>query len=126
MKNNLKELREEIDYTKINYTRGWFQNKENQAHTIQDIELFGRKDCKNIIQIGDNFLIDLYPVYGNGKNRQGTGVEIWEVTNTKRKHYHKERGQWFNFIAIRKITTGKQFGYPNGYWKIVKEKQNEK
>ena len=29
--------------------------------------------------------------------------------------------QWFNFDAIRKITTGKQFGYPNGYWKIPEE-----
>ena len=98
------------DYTKIEYTREWFMNEENQAHTIQDVELFGNKDCKNIIQIGDNFLLDLIPINDD--------VEIWEVTNTKSKHYCKERGQWFNFIPIRKITTGKQFGYPNGYWKV--------
>jgi len=107
-----------MDYTKIKYTREWFQDKENQAHTIQDIELFNDKKCKNIIQIGDNFLLDLIPVQGNGKNRSPTDVEIWEVTNTEKKHYCKERKQWFNFIPIRKITTGKQFGYPNGYWKL--------
>ncbi len=106
-----------VDYTKIKYTRGWFDNPENQAHTVQDDNLFG-KTSKNQIKIGDHFLIDLIPVYGNGKNRQGTDVEIWEVTNTKRKQYCKERRQWFNFIPIRKITTGKQFGYPNGYWKV--------
>jgi hypothetical protein len=104
----------EIDYTKINYTREWFDNPENQAHTIQDIEFFKDgiydRNCKNIIQIGDNFLLDLIPIEDD--------VEIWEVTNTKSKHYCKERGNWFNFIPIRKITTGKQFGYPNGYWKI--------
>lgn len=107
-----------IDYTKIKYTRQWFQDKENQAHTIQDIKTFGREDYPNIIQIGEHFLLDLYPVYGNGENRQGTDVEIWEVENTEKKHFHKRRGQWFHFKAIRKITTGKQFDYPNGYWKI--------
>ena len=112
------------DYTKINYTREWFDNPENKAHTIQDVELFNDKECENIIQIGEHFLLDLYPIYGNGESREGTDVEIWEVENTKKKHYHKIRGQWFNFKAIRKITTGKQFGYPNGYWKVCdKEKK---
>lgn len=37
------------------------------------------------------------------------------------KNYCKERGQWFNFRQIRKITTGRQFGYPNGYWRVPKE-----
>ncbi len=116
-----------IDYLKIKYTREWFMNKENQAHTIQDISHFGRDDCNNIIQIGEHFLLDLSPVYGNGENRQGTDVEIWEVENTKKKFYHKVRKQWFNFSPIRKITTGKQFGYPNGYWKVPEKcvKQNQ-
>lgn len=117
-------MKKQIDYTKIEYTREWFQDKENQAHTIQDIELFHTQDCKNIIQIGEHFLLDLYPVYGNGKNRAGTDVEIWEVENTKRKIKDKIRGQSFNFKPIRKITTGKQFGYPNGYWKINSNSQN--
>ena len=106
------------------FTREWFLDKNNQVHTIQDTELFGRTDDCKIIQIGDNFLLDLIPVNGNGKNRDPTDVEIWEVANTKRKHYCKERGQWFNFIPIRKITTGKQFGYPNGYWRVPKEFAN--
>ena len=101
-----------------------FDNPENQAHTIQDVELFG-KEAKNIIgnliNIGDHFLLDLIPVYGNGENRASTDVEIWEVVNTKSKHYCKERKQWFNFQMLRKITTGKQFGYPNGYWKVKGE-----
>ena len=105
---------EMIDYTKINYTREWFMDKDNQAHTIQDVTLFNNKNCENIIQIGDNFLLDLIPIDND--------VEIWEVTNTKKKHYCKERRQWFNFIPIRKITTGKQFGYPNGYWKVKENK----
>ena len=103
---------------KFEFTRDWFMNKDNQVHTIQDVELFNDKDCKNIIQIGDHFLLDLIPIYENGEDRSSTDVEIWEVTNTKSKHYCKERGQWFNFEAVRKVTTGKQFGYPNGYWKV--------
>ncbi len=114
-----------IDYTKIEYTREWFDDSENKAHTIQDINSFGRGDCKNIIEIGDNFLLDLYLVYENGEDRSSTDVEIWEVENTKSKHYHKRRGQWFNFKAIRKITTGKQFGYPNGYWKVNDAKRRK-
>jgi len=106
----------ESDYTKIEYTRKWF--KSNQAHTIQDVEFFKIKNYKNIIQIGDHFLLDLIPVYENGKNRALTDVEIWEVMNTKSKHYCKERKLWFTFLMIKKITTGKQFGYPNGYWKL--------
>jgi hypothetical protein len=115
MTNNTEQniLKEKIDYTKIEYTREWFQNPDNQAHTIQDVELFykeGMNIIENLINIGDNFLLDLIPIDGD--------VEIWEVTNTKGKYYCKERHQWFNFIPIRKITTGKQFGYPNGYWKV--------
>lgn len=106
-----------IDYTKILYTREWFDNKENQAHTIQDDKLF-EKTSVNQIKIGEHFLLDLIPVYENGKNRSATDVEIWEVENTEKKYYCKERKQWFNFKMIKKITTGKQFGYPNGYWKV--------
>jgi hypothetical protein len=95
------------------FTREWFMDKDNQVHTIQDVELFNDKECKNIIQIGEHFLLDLIPIDND--------VEIWEVTNTRSKHYCKERGQWFNFEKIRKVTTGKQFGYPNGYWKVPKE-----
>ena len=113
------------DYTKIKYTREWFDNPENKAHTIQDTELFGRKDDENIIQIGEHFLLDLNPIYGNGENRQGTDVEIWEVENTRKKYYNKIRGQWFSFKAIQKITTGKQFGYPNGYWKIKETQMHQ-
>jgi hypothetical protein len=101
-----------IDYKKINYTRKWFMDKDNQAHTIQDDLIFSHTS-ENQIKIGDNFILDLIPIDND--------VEIWEVTNTKIKHYCKERHQWFNFIPIRRITTGKQFGYPNGYWR-VKEK----
>lgn len=111
------------DYTQINYTRDWFQSKENQAHTIFDINLFNIKKCENIIQIGEHFLLDLYPVYGNGENRQATDVEIWEVELIEKEHYDKIRKDKFNFIPIRKITTGKQFGYPNGYWKEIKGEQ---
>ena len=88
------------------YTREWFENNN-----------INEEDLK----VGDHFLLDLYPVYGNGKNRGLTDVEIWEVEVTKQKIYHKQRKQWFNFKAIRKVTTGKQFSYPNGYWR-VKEK----
>ncbi len=88
--------------------REYFDNKENQLHD---------RDLK----VGDHFILDLYPVYDNGPNRDGTDVEIWEVVVTKKKIYHKRRRQWFNFEAIKKITTGKQFGYPNGYWKVPKE-----
>lgn len=112
------------DYMKIKYSRKWFE--ENQAHTIQDVKLFGMVvKGRSIIQIGDHFLLDLIPIYNNGRNRESTDVEIWEVVNSKKKHYCKERKQWFNFEMLRKITTGKQFGYPNGYWKI-KEIEGEK
>jgi hypothetical protein len=106
------------DYMKIEYTREWFDNKDNKAHTIQDCKEFNVKDCENTIQIGDHFILDLISYYGNGENRSPTDVEIWEVENTEKKHYCKERGCWFNFKMIRKITTGKKFGYPNGYWKV--------
>ncbi len=85
------------------YNREWFDNNH-----IHDIDL----------KIGDHFLLDLYPVYENGENRDSTDVEIWEVEVTKKKIYHKRRRQWFNFKAIRKVTTGKQFSYPNGYWRV--------
>jgi len=94
------------------FTREWFMDKDNQVHTIQDVELFNDKDCKNIIQIGEHFLVDLIPIEND--------VEIWEVENTKKKYYVKNRGM-LPLKPIRKITTGKQFGYPNGYWKIEKE-----
>jgi hypothetical protein len=100
------------DYAKIEYTREWFDNPENQAHTIQDIEEFNIEKFGNIIEIGDHFLLDLIPIDND--------VEIWEVVNTKKKHYCSKRNSWFNFMMIRKITTGKQFGYPNGYWRVKK------
>ena len=92
----------------MKFTREWFQDHWNQT-------------TEKELKVGDHFMLDLYPVYGNGENRQGTDVEIWEVCVTKKKSYHKRRKQWFNFDAVRKITTGKQFGYPNGYWKIPEE-----
>lgn len=100
----------ETDYTKIDYTFEWFRNPENQAHTIQDILDFKIHDCRNIIHIGDHFLLDLYPT--------DYDVEIWEVENTKKKRYDKMRKGWFNFKPIRKITMGKQFKFPNGYWRV--------
>jgi len=106
-----------IDYTKIEYTREWFQNPENQAHTIQDVKLFKTKDCKNIILIGEHFLVDLIPVYGNGAGRSPTDVEIWEVSNSEKLYSINGRDK-LPLLPIRKITTGKQFGYPNGYWKV--------
>lgn len=86
-------------------TRAYFDDSTNK---INESEL----------KIGDHFILDLYPVYGNGINRESTDVEIWEVIVTKKKVYHKLRRQWFNFEAIKLITTGKQFGYPNGYWRV--------
>ena len=87
-------------------------NKDNQAHTIQDNIFFHGKSKPetNQIEIGEHFLLDLIPIDND--------VEIWEVENTKQTHYVKERRQWLPLKPIRKITTGKQFGYPNGYWKI--------
>ena len=99
------------------FTKEWFQDKKNQVHTIQDNKLFGRTDDCNEIKIGEHFLVDLIPVYGNGKGRDMTDVEIWEVENTEKKHNVPNRGK-LNIKPIRKITTGKQFGYPNGYWKV--------
>jgi len=104
------------------FTREWFLDKNNQVHTIQDTIFFGKpENTKDIIHIGEHFLLDLQGVYGNGKNRDSTDVEIWEVENTKKKYYCKGRGQWFNFKMIRKVTTGNQFGCPNGYWKVPEE-----
>jgi hypothetical protein len=70
------------------------------------------KPYDNEIKVDDYFLIDLY------YNHELNDSEIWEVRNTKKKIYDKRRKQWFNFKPIRKITTGKQFGFPNGYWKV--------
>jgi hypothetical protein len=103
----------EIDYSKIKYTREWF--KEHQAHTIFDIERFKRESCDNIIHIGDRFLLDLY----GDKNDS----EIWEVQLVKNKTYNKRRRTYFQFIPVRMIITGKQFGFPNGYWKQKKVKE---
>jgi hypothetical protein len=111
----ISDLRKEmiVDYAKIEYTREWFDNKDNQAHTIQDRMIFHPdKPYENEIVVDDYFLIDLY------YNDELDDSEIWEVRSTKEKIYDKIRRQWFNFKPIRKITTGKQFGYPNGYWKV--------
>ncbi len=102
------------------FTREWFQDKKNQVHTIQDNKSFGRTDECNEIPIGGHFLVDLIPVFDNGENRSSTDVEIWEVENTEKKHSIPHRRK-LNLKPIRKITTGKQFGYPNGYWKIPNE-----
>ena len=96
----------------MNLTREYFDNPLHQIH---------ERDLK----VGDHFILDLYPVYGNRENRSGTDVEIWEVEVTKKKIFHKRRHQWFNFKAIRLITNGKQFGYPNGYWKVPEEDLEE-
>ena len=102
----------------MKFTRDWFQDKKNQVSTIQDVKLFNLDENKeNVIEIGGHFLVDLIPVYDNGSGRDSTDVEIWEVENTGKKHNVKGRGI-LNLKPIRKITTGKQFGYPNGYWKI--------
>ena len=42
--------------TEFKFTRDWFQDKKNQTT---------EKDLK----VGNHFLLDLYPVYGNGENR---------------------------------------------------------
>lgn len=102
------------------FTREWFLDKKNQVHTIQDNKLFGRTDDCDEIPIGGHFLVDLIPVYGNGESRDSTDVEIWEVENTGKKHKVKNRGV-IDLKPIRKITTGKQFCYPNGYWRVPKE-----
>jgi hypothetical protein len=120
IKNNqpLVNISQEVrrDYTQIEYSKEWFD--KNQAHTIQDILYFKKNSCDNIIHIGEHFLLDLYPIYCNGTNRSATDVEIWEVENIEGKYYDKIRRDCFNYKPIRKITTGKQFNYPNGYWKI--------
>jgi hypothetical protein len=94
------------------FTREWFMDKKNQVHTNQDNKFFGRTDDSEEIPIGGHFLLDLIPVEND--------VEIWEVENTVKKHMVKGRGK-LDVRPIRKITTGKQFGYPNGYWKIPYE-----
>lgn len=95
-------------------TREWFQDKENQVHTRQDIDLFNDREYpkENIIEIGEHFLVDLIPI-----DDKCSDVEIWEVENTLEKHNVKRRGK-LSMRPIRKITTGKQFGFPNGYWKV--------
>lgn len=96
------------------FTREWFQDKQNQVHTRQDIDLFNDREYpkENIIEIGEHFLVDLIPV-----DDKCSDVEIWEVENTKKKHSVLRRGKLL-LKPIRKITTGKQFGFPNGYWKV--------
>ncbi len=110
--------------TEFKFTREWFNDKKNQVHTEQDNKLFGRTDDCKEIKIGEHFLVDLYPIYENGENRSPTDVEIWEVENIKIPIFHKIRGCKLPLKAIRKVTTGKQFGYPNGYWRVpwLKEK----
>ena len=96
------------------FTREWFQDKKNQVHTIQDINLFNDREypTENIIQIGEHFLVDLIPI-----NDSCSDVEIWEVENTKKKYNILRRGK-LPLKPIRKITTGKKFGFPNGYWRV--------
>ena len=121
---SLKDLKIELENKekKFKFTREWFLNEDNQVHTVQDSLFFHQGEpYKNQVEIGDHFLIDLIPVYSNGEGRSPTDVEIWEVENTKKKHYCKERHQWFNFKMIKKVTTGKQFRFPNGYWKVPEE-----
>jgi len=108
-----------IDYLEINYTREWFDN--NQAHTIWDVIKFKIDKCNNIIHEGDHFLLDLYSI-----DEKVSDVEIWEVELTKQTYYDKKRKQWFPFKPIRKIITGKQFGFPNGYWKLKECKDADK
>jgi len=104
------------------FTREWFQDKKNQVHTRQDIDLFNDREYpkENIIEIGEHFLVDLIPV-----DDKCSDVEIWEVENTKKKHGVLRRGK-LPLKPIRKITTGKQFGFPNGYWRVpeTKDQQN--
>ena len=97
---------------KFKFTREWFLDKKNQVHTVQDNKLFGRTDDCEAIPIGGHFLVDLIPCDND--------VEIWEVENTDKKHNIKNRGK-VKLKPIRKITTGKQFGFPNGYWRVPKE-----
>lgn len=99
--------------SEFEFTREWFMNEDNQVHTIQDRMIFHPKEpYKNEIGIGEHFLVDLIP--------KGDDVEIWEVENTTKEYYIEGRGK-LQLKPIRKITTGKQFGYPNGYWKVPKE-----
>jgi len=97
----------------MEFTRAWFLNEDNQVHTIQDRMLFHPNEpYKNEIAIGGHFLVDLIP--------NGDDVEIWEVENTNKYYNVKGRGK-LQLKPIRKITTGKQFGFPNGYWKVPEE-----
>ena len=99
------------------FTREWFLDKKNQVHTEQDIQRFGKRDGCNEIKIGEHFLVDLIPV-----DNECSDIEIWEVENTKKKYYVRGRGK-LPVRPIRKITTGKQFGYPNGYWRVPKKNE---
>ena len=108
---------------KFKFTREWFLDKTNQVHTIQDNKLFGRTDNCSEILIGEHFLVDLIPVYSNGESGDSIDVEIWEVENTEKKYNVLHRGK-LHLKPIRKITTGKQFGYPNGYWRVPEELKN--
>jgi hypothetical protein len=106
------------DKKEFKFTREWFLNEDNQVHTIFDRMLFHPdKPYKHEIKVDGHFLIDLF------RNDDLDDVEIWEVRLTKEKIYCKRRKKWFNFKPIRKITTGKQFGYPNGYWRVPEELQ---
>jgi hypothetical protein len=109
-----QQIKNEVEKGDFIFTREWFMNKDNQVHTRQDVDFFNDKECKNIIEIGEHFLLDLIPIDND--------VEIWEVTNTKRKFYVKNRGM-LPLKPIKKVTTGKQFGYPNGYWKVPEVSQ---
>jgi hypothetical protein len=104
---------------KFKFTREWFLDKRNQVHTEQDNKLFGRTDDCEEIKIGEHFLVDLIPIDDNRSD-----VEIWEVENTKEKHNVLRRGK-LPSKPIRKITTGRQFGFPNGYWRVPKELKSE-
>ena len=101
------------------FTREWFQDEKNQVHTEQDNKLFGRTDDCEEIKIGEHFLVDLIPI-----DDKCSDVEIWEVENTKEKHNVLRRGK-LPLKPIRKVTTGKQFGFPNGYWKVPQELKQE-
>lgn len=94
------------------FTREWFLDKKNQVHTIQDAKRFNIKDEGNIVQIGEHFLVDLIPI-----DDKCSDVEIWEVENTEKRYNVLRRGK-LPLKPIRKITTGKQFGFPNGYWRV--------
>ncbi|OQX22227.1 MAG: hypothetical protein BWK75_01365 [Candidatus Altiarchaeales archaeon A3] len=91
------------------YTKKWFED-----NSLNNGE----------IKTGDRYLLDIYPVYENGRGKSPTNVEIWEVEKTDVKHYNKRRRMRFYFQAIRFVCYGKEFDYPTGCFRVMDVTKN--